>query len=63
MTEKEHEQECFNLLIDEHVCNNLHNVCLYNLTHEEKKLRDEVRKNAKHWKDKFFMKKARKKKK
>ena len=33
-TEKEHEQECFELLIDECMCNNLHNVCLCDLINE-----------------------------
>ena len=50
------------MLIDECVCNNLHDVCLHNLINEEKKLQDEVRDNAKHWKDKFVMEKSMKEK-
>ena len=33
--EKEHEQEHFDLLIDEHMCNTFHNVCLCNLINED----------------------------
>ena len=36
LTEKEYEQECFNLSIDERACNNLYDVCLNDLTNEEK---------------------------
>ena len=34
LTEKEHEQEYFEFLIDECMCNTFYNVCLYNLTNE-----------------------------
>ena len=58
LTDKEHEQEHFELLIDECMCNNLRNVCLCNLINEEKKKQDEVRENAKHLKDNIFMEKV-----
>ena len=58
-TEKEHEQKHFDFLIDECVCNNVYNVCLCGLINEENNiLQEEVRENAKHWKDKFFMEKG-----
>ena len=54
LTEKEHEQECSDLLIDERACNNFHDACLRDLINEENKiLQDEVRQNAKHWKEHF----------
>ena len=59
LTENECEQECFNLLIDEHAWNNLHNVCLHNLTHEEDKfLQEEVKEDSKHWKEKMYVEKS-----
>ena len=63
LTEKEHEQECFDLLIDERMRDNFHDVCLHDLINEENKiLQEEVRENAKHWKDKIFMEKSMKEK-
>ena len=38
LTEKEDEEECFEVLIDEHMCNNLYDVCLCDLTNEENKI-------------------------
>ena len=48
LTEITCEQEHFNLLIDERVCNNLCNFCFHDLTYEENKiLQDEEKENAK----------------
>ena len=59
LTENKHEQECFNLLIDECVCNNLHNICLHNSTHEEDNiLQEEVKKNKNIGKKNFMQKKV-----
>ena len=60
LTENECEQECFNLLIDEHVCNNLHDVCLLDLTHEEKTkfYRRKKKKNQNSRKKKIMQKKV-----
>ena len=60
-TEHEHEIEFFNVLIDNCMCDNLHNVCLHTLTHEEDKIQKEKANNeVKQWKEKFrAMKSAR----
>ena len=55
--EKEKKLKDCDLLIDECVCNNLHNVCVCNLINEASKItQDEIRGNAKHWKDKICTK-------
>ena len=59
LTEHEYEIDFFNLLIDECVCNNLCNVCLRTLTHEENKiLQEEAKVESKTWKDKLHAEKA-----
>ena len=59
LTEHECEQDFFNLLIDEHVCNNLHYVCLQTLTHEEDKFyRKRQKKNQNSGKKHSMLKKA-----
>ena len=64
LTEHECEIEFFNLLINECVCNNLCNVCLHALTHEEDKiLQEKAKEESKQWKEKFYAKKIVKKKK
>ena len=43
------------------MCNNLHNVCLHALTHEEDKiLQEEAKVESKIWKKKFYAEKSRK---
>ena len=55
LTEHECEQEIFNLLIDEHVCNNLHDVCLHTLTHEEDKFYRKRQKKNQNSRKKYSM--------
>ena len=59
LTEKEHEQEHFNLLIDECACNDSCNVCLHSLTNEEDNILQEAAKEeVKRWKEKFHAEKV-----